>query len=423
MVGDTVGQPYAYLRKSVIRDDQRTISPETQEREVRALAARHDDDGAGLAILADWDVSGRRESTSKRPGYLELVAAIESGACSAVYSYSLSRLARSVSELSRLFDLCKDQRVPIRLVADSIDTSTASGLMLANVLSSMAQFESDVASERVSAMYATKRAKGERIATRKQYGEHEGDDLDAVLRAYDQAGTYSGAARLLNEWGVKPSSGKPRRLVRADRTEHTAAVWWSSSVAVVVQRERPELARRPSRQGQRGGEGFALAKLLRCGTCGSMLTGSRLPTRAGGRYVRYACRFAESAHHERVTVTELQLLPWIQGEAARLVVPGDLLERPADDVLDDDRAERAALERLRGKLSDAVVDAGIAELDAKRTAGSKRRQLVEAIPPAIDWTWSAETINATLRAMWHHVDLGPDLRPIRAEWTVPEWRS
>src|SRR4051794_30158223 len=110
--------PYAYLRRSVIRRDQRTISPETQEREVRELAKRHNDNGTRLVILADWDISGRRQSKSKRKGYLQLLEAIQSGEAKAVYSYSLSRLSRSVKDLTELFDLCKDHGVPIRLVAD-----------------------------------------------------------------------------------------------------------------------------------------------------------------------------------------------------------------------------------------------------------------------------------------------------------------
>src|SRR3954449_8490660 len=120
---------YAYMRKSSVRDFAKDVAPETQEREVRGLAARHGDRDDALVMLADWDVSGRGQFTKKRVGYLRLVNEIESGHCSAVYSYSLSRLARSAAELAKLFDLCKARGVPIRLVADVVDTSTASGRM------------------------------------------------------------------------------------------------------------------------------------------------------------------------------------------------------------------------------------------------------------------------------------------------------
>jgi len=46
-----------------------------------------------LVLLSDWDKSEGRLGRSKRPGYDALWKAIESGACTAVYSYSMSRLA------------------------------------------------------------------------------------------------------------------------------------------------------------------------------------------------------------------------------------------------------------------------------------------------------------------------------------------
>lgn len=418
-----MGRPYAYLRKSVIHRDQRTISPETQEREVRALAARYGDNGDRLHLLADWDVSGRRRA--KRPGYGELVDAIGSGACSAIYSYSLSRLSRSVRDLADLFDLCRDRKVPIRIVADSIDTSTASGILTANMLAAVAQFESDIASERMTGMYATKRANGEPILTRKPYGEKPGQDAAAVLAAYDETGTYSGAARLLNERGIAPASAKPRRMVRKDGTEVERAAWWSSSVRVVVQRLRPELATAPGRKGQRSG-GFMLAKLLTCGTCGSTLTGSRLPSgRNGGRYTRYACRFAESSPHPRVSIAESKLLPWIMEEAARLEVPGDQLTRSEDDAV-----ERARLDAKRARILDAFMDGTIDKAERDRRLGAvadalarMERSAVVVDIPALDWSKPPEAVNAVLRALWERIELGPDLRPVRAEWIIPEWRS
>src|SRR4051812_49356366 len=109
---------YGYMRLSSMRGDGSEVSPETQEREVRSLAARHGDDE--IEWLSDWDVSGRASKTAKRVGYLKLVEAIEAGGVSAVYSYSLSRLGRSVAELARFFDLCSEHKVPIRLVADAV---------------------------------------------------------------------------------------------------------------------------------------------------------------------------------------------------------------------------------------------------------------------------------------------------------------
>ena len=44
-----------------------------------------------------------------------------------------------------------------------------------------------------------------------------------------------------------------------------------------------------------------------------------------------------------------------------------------------------------------------------------------SVPERIDWArWSVENINAVLRTYWFHVELGDDLRPVRAERRIPD---
>lgn len=429
---------YAYLRKSSVSDPDRDLAPETQEREVRALAARFGDDGPALRLLADWDVSGRREFTSKRTNYLALVAAIDAGDAKAVYSYSLSRLGRSVSELSKLFDLCQDRRVPIRLVADAIDTSTASGILTANMLSSVAQFEAQVTSERIKATHQTKLLRGESLRTVRFFGEQRktkkgelrggGEDLQAVLDAFDEAGSYSGAAKLLNDRGVKPRSAMPRKVVRADGTEAKQAVWWPSSVSVVVRRCRPMPTRSTTRRGTpAGGTDFILAGMLRCPTCGTRLTGLRdRDSRRDGPRVRYACRLGTVTPHPRTSVSEHLILPSIRAEASHLATPGDQVESSDVDeqarhnleqrrlrILDMFEAGNITREERESRLA-AVYDA-LARLD-------ERRIVVDL--PEIDWTWPPKQLNAVVRALFEEVTLDPvTFQPVAFKWTVPEWRS
>lgn len=399
------------MRKSSIRSLATDISPETQEREVRALAARHGDNGDQLGMLADWDISGRGQFTRKRTGYLRLVQAIESGEASAVYSYSLSRLGRSVADLSHFFDLCDTHRVPVRLVVDSVDTSTASGRLLANVLGSVAQFEADVASERVRAMYATKRARGEEIRTSRRYGESDGEDDTMVLAAFREARSYAGAARLLNQRGVKPRSAKH---------------WWASSVAVVVARLDPDVARRPPTRGYpAGGSKFVLARLLRCPTCGTRLTGARLKLPKGGTRVRYACRFAESMPHPRVALSEHLIMPAIRREVEHLVTPGQVdAEQPSE-------RELAALQERRARVLD-MYEAGHVDrterdrrLDAIYDAMAKldgRRVVLNV--PSVDWTWETTKLNAVLGALFEVIELDPvTFQPVHFVWRIPEWRA
>ncbi|HVA86807.1 MAG TPA: hypothetical protein VNF73_10895, partial [Candidatus Saccharimonadales bacterium] len=69
-----------------------------------------------------------------------------------------------------------------------------------------------------------------------------------------------------------------------------------------------------------------------------------------------------------------------------------------------------------------------AERDRKLEAIGDELERLDAtsrlvVVPAIDWSWEPAAINGVLRAILEHVELGPDLRPMKALWTVAEWRA
>jgi DNA invertase Pin-like site-specific DNA recombinase len=408
---------FAYLRKSHVNDPSRETSYEVQEAAVRDLAKRHGDNGTSLTILSDWDLSGRL-GRDKRPGYNTLLEAIESGTCTALYSYSLSRLGRSVAELARLIGDCNKRKIPVRLHADAVDTSTASGMLLFHVLSGVAQFEADVASERVRAALAAKLARGETLHTTPVYGDRKGEDVAQVLAAFREAGSYSGAAKLLNARGIKPRNSK-------------RGVWWPSSVRVVVQRADPSVgALRPTRGYASGGSDFTLARLLRCPTCGTMLSGTRDRTetsrrREGGR-VRYACRLGGATPHPRVSVSEHLIIDKVREEAGRLLTPKQVSGA-------EDSDERTRLEARKVRILD-LYEAGHIDREERERRLELVHQALEAIDtrrmvqavPRIDWSWPPRELNKVLRALFVRIELDPQTfepLPEKFVWRVPEWRA
>jgi hypothetical protein len=67
--------------------------------------------------------------------------------------------------------------------------------------------------------------------------------------------------------------------------------------------------------------------------------------------------------------------------------------------------------RRIARLDDALADLG-------------DETVIEDIP-AVDWSMSAQSINAVLHALWDHVQLGPDMLPVRDgfAWRRPEYRD
>ena len=397
--------PVAYLRKSRVIDERVGVSWEVQESKVRELAAQHGDNGERLRILNDWNISGRK-GTAGRPGYKRLVDMIEADEVSAIYSYNLARLSRSVQDLRALMQLADDHKVPVRLVADHVDTSTATGRMLLTMLAAVDEMTADLASEHARDAVAVRRARGDRIG-HPFYGERPGEDAAAVVTAYQEAGSIMGAARLLNERKVPTRMGDP---------------WSTTSVRAILLRFGAMPHR--SRPGAKARAPFALYGLLRC-HCRHVLTGTRYRNGSDTAYCAYKCHAARTVPgHGPGSIPEKRILPWVRDEVARLRVPDAVttaVDNAAARAALAGRLERANELYIAGTISrerHAAESAAVsAELDRLGDA-----ETVVAVP-AIDWNWPAERINAVVRNVFAYVELDDQMHPVRAEWLVPEWRA
>lgn len=137
----------AYLRIS--RDDAADLAGvERQERLCRLTAEQR---GLDLVeVLTDNDLSAYRRM--RRPGFERLVELLKSGTVQAVVAYHVDRLYRRLEDLARLVDVVEQTGAEIHTVAaGDVDLSTASGRMIARILGSVAQHESEHMAERVKA--------------------------------------------------------------------------------------------------------------------------------------------------------------------------------------------------------------------------------------------------------------------------------
>ncbi len=81
----------------------------------------------------------------------------------------LDRLTRSVRDLAELIDLFNQKRVCLVSVAETLETGSAAGRMMMNVLASVAQWEREIISERTGEVLRAKRKRGE-LAGNVPYG-------------------------------------------------------------------------------------------------------------------------------------------------------------------------------------------------------------------------------------------------------------
>lgn len=109
-----------------------------------------------------WYEDKQSGKSMDRPGWIKIEDAIRSGKVSTVVVWRLDRLGRTASGLTKLFDELRERKVNLVSIKDGIDLSTSAGRLMANVLASVAQYETEIRGERVAAGQAVARAKGKK---------------------------------------------------------------------------------------------------------------------------------------------------------------------------------------------------------------------------------------------------------------------
>ncbi|GMU21866.1 MAG: DNA invertase Pin [Phycisphaerae bacterium] len=97
-----------------------------------------------------------------RKDWDRLMQGVRTGAVKQIAVWRLDRLGRTAKGLTALFEELLERKVNLTSMRDGIDLNTPAGRLMANVLASVAQYETEVRAERVRAGQAAARAKGRR---------------------------------------------------------------------------------------------------------------------------------------------------------------------------------------------------------------------------------------------------------------------
>ena len=111
-------------------------------------------------IVADEGVSGK---TLERPGLARALERLDAGEAGMLVVVKLDRLTRSVADLGALLsDYFGEGRHDLASVSEKIDTTSAAGRLTLNILTSVAQWEREVISERISTAMQHMKTQGKR---------------------------------------------------------------------------------------------------------------------------------------------------------------------------------------------------------------------------------------------------------------------
>ena len=157
----------AYIRVSTDKQAEHGVSLDAQRAKLEAYAALYD-----LDLVAIEVDSGLSASTLDRPGLQSALAMLRTRKADALLVVKLDRLTRSVRDLGDLVDryFGAGKAASLLSVGDQIDTRTAAGRMVLNLLTTVAQWEREATAERTAAAMAHKAAAGEYTGGQVAYG-------------------------------------------------------------------------------------------------------------------------------------------------------------------------------------------------------------------------------------------------------------
>lgn len=130
----------AYVRRSTRRQ---ALSRAAQ---LRAIRRECEARGWRLAAVEQDTASGK--SRKRRPGLARAVEACRRGDADAIVVARLDRLVRSIADFGLLIEEARDRGFAIVVLDHQLDTSTANGRLVGNILASVAAWEREIISER-----------------------------------------------------------------------------------------------------------------------------------------------------------------------------------------------------------------------------------------------------------------------------------
>jgi DNA invertase Pin-like site-specific DNA recombinase len=176
-----------------------------------------------VEVIEDDGYTGRNDN---RPGLRRAMAMLnkrKGHRPDAIVVARLDRLARSLANLITYIDRSREKRWGLVAIDMDLNTTSANGRLVIRIIASVAEWESEINSERTSAgmkaVHAKKRANGEVFGFPTQV---DSQTVAHIIRARNRGDTFGAIARKLDRSTPPPGGGKR---------------WYPSTVERIYKRE------------------------------------------------------------------------------------------------------------------------------------------------------------------------------------------
>jgi DNA invertase Pin-like site-specific DNA recombinase len=149
-----------YTRKSTERGLDQDFNSLDAQREACEAYIKSQTSQGWKALPQEYDDPAYSGGNLERPALKRLLRDIESGRIDVIVVYKIDRLTRSLADFAKLVEAFDAKSISFVAVTQQFNTTTSMGRLTLNVLLSFAQFERELASERVRDKVAASRKKG-----------------------------------------------------------------------------------------------------------------------------------------------------------------------------------------------------------------------------------------------------------------------
>lgn len=300
-----------YVRVSTQEQSQEGFSIPAQRERLLAFCQSQ-----GWDVVEEYIEEGWSAKTIDRPQMQRMLSDVEEGKIELLLVYRLDRLTRSVLDLYTLLQTFEKHKVSFRSATEVYDTSTAMGRLFITLVAALAQWERENLGERVKFGMEQMVNQGKRPGAPAPYGYQRDDDgnlhidekeANTVRQVFDWFVSGHGLetilSRLHEQNTPSPSGNKGwhinyvRYMLR--NPVYIGKIRWGDAIGqgshepiideVTFKRAQEIIEERKTAPPSENVGRYPLTGVLRCGKCGSKMSGKIFNRNKKYETVYYRC--------------------------------------------------------------------------------------------------------------------------------------
>jgi DNA invertase Pin-like site-specific DNA recombinase len=209
-----------YTRKSSEEGLEQEFNSLDAQREACEAYARSQRHEGWVLVSTHYDDGRISGGTLERPALQRLLADIRAGKVDLVLVYKVDRLTRSLADFAKIVEVLDAHGASFVSVTQQFNTATSMGRLTLNMLLSFAQFEREVAGERIRDKIAASKRKGMWMGGTVPFGyevrdrklvinETEAETVRHIFRRYLGLGSVRLLQEQLASAGIVGRAGRP----------------------------------------------------------------------------------------------------------------------------------------------------------------------------------------------------------------------